>query len=318
MGAEQQLMQHLWDVLIDDKTQPLGPTPSQLNSSYTPNQKLLQAACAHVDAFILKAQGTSQSQAQALAATAFQAQLQSGHNVIPDHASNEVMTSSHAQLWHAGAAALLYSALQAGDTQTTPLAQRWWRYEAALCHLTGWSHGWNLGSYQVIAPGARGGSRDPDESGDTGPSENSARDLDYELLLTGKLAKTNSSHLQSQGKYYLGPILLLRLSSSQLGPLRQQGSGTPLVGPSGKSGPWTVNDVPLLPSTLYVLRNNNQHSAWFSQINAYEPQFQAGVGSSGAWYKFFDDVNPPLEHGGTSPFPAPTQPSGTVQAYGKG
>lgn len=317
MGTEQGLMLHLWAVLVENQPpKQIPPTPDQLNATFTPNQKLLQAACAYVDAFILKAPGTDPAKARALANTAFTAQLQSGHNVIPQHETDEVMTSSHAQLWHAGAGALLYASLQAGDTATAQLAQGWWRGEAALNHLTGWATSWKLGSYKVIAPGARGGARNP--SDDAGVADNAARDLDYELLLTGKLGKTTAAALQAQGKYYLGTILLLRLSPAQLDPIRKAGTGKPLVGPNGQAGPWTVNDVPLLPATLSVLRNGNQHSAWFAELHAYMPQLQAGVNASGPWYKFFDDANPPLEHGGPSPFPAPTQPAGTVQRYGKG
>ena len=316
MGTEQGLMLHLWAVLVENQPpNKIPPTPDQLNATFTPNQKLLQAACAYVDAFILKAPGTDQAKARALANTAFTAQLQSGHNVIPQHETNEVMTSSHAQLWHAGAGALLYASLQAGDTATAQLAQGWWRAEAALNHLTAWAT--DKGSYKVIAPGARGGSRNPSQSGDKGLPENQARDLDYELLLTGKLG-TTGDQLTSKGKYFLGPILLLRLSAAQLDPIRKPGTGTPLVGPNGQAGPWTVNDVPLLPATLNVLRNGNEHSAWFTELHAFDPQFQAGVTADVPWYKFFDDVTPPLVHGGPSPFPAPTQPAGTVRQYGKG
>lgn len=317
MGAEQQLLQHLYDVLVLGQTPAVQPTPDQLNPKFTPNQKLLQAACAYADAFILKAAGTDPARARSLAQQGFQLQVDNGHNVIPEHETNETLTSSHAQLWHAAAAALLYVAQQAADAAVLQPAQTWWRGEAALNHLTAWATSWKLGSYQVIAPGARGGSRHPDTSGDTGGAENSARDLDYELLLTGQLAKVSSATLESQGQYYTATILLLRLgAAAQLDPIRKPGTGAPLTGPNGVQGPWTAGDVPYLISPLSLRRAGNQHSAWFTQLNAFDPQYQAGVGAGGPWYKFFDDVNPPLTHGGPSPFPDPAQPAGPVQQYG--
>jgi len=316
MGAEQQLLQHLFDVLVLGQTPAVQPTPNQLNPRFTPNQKLLQAAVAYADAFIVKGQGTSPDQARALAQQAFQAQVDNGHQVIPEHETNETLTSSHAQLWHAGAAALLYMAYQVGDGAVIQPAQAWWRAEAALNHLTAWATSWNLGSYQVICAGARGASRNPQTSGDTGASQNSARDLDYELLLTGMLAKASSATLQSQGQYFTAPLLLLRLTADQLAPLRKQGTGAPLAGPNGQQGPWGADDVPYLISPLSVRRAGNQHSSWFEQLDAFDPQYQAGVDANGPWYKFFDDTTPALTHGGASPFSAPTEPDAPVQQYG--
>ena len=318
MGAEQQLLQHLYDVLVLGNTpSTVQPTPDQLNPKFTPNQKLLQAACAYADAFILKAAGTDQAKARSLAQQGFQAQVDNGHQVIPEHETNETLTSSHAQLWHAAAAGLLYAAQQVSDDAVLQPAQTWWRAEAALNHLTAWATSWNLGSYEVICAGARGASRDPQTSGDTGASQNSARDLDYELLLTGKLAKVTSDKLQSQGQYNTAPILLLRMNAAgQLDPIRKPGNGAPLTGPNGIQGPWTAGDVPFLIAPLNVRRAGNEHSSWFDQLNAFQPQYQAGVAGNAAWYKFFDDTNPPLTHGGPSPFAAPGQPAGPVQQYG--
>jgi hypothetical protein len=316
MGAEQQLLQHLYNVLVLGQTPDVQPTPDQLNPKFTPNQKLLQAAAAYADAFIVKGQGTNPDQARKLAQQAFQAQVDNGHNVIPEHETNETLTASHAQLWHAAAAGLLYAALQVGDEAVIRPAQLWWRGEAALCHLTAWATHWNLGSYKVICAGARGGSRDPQTSGDTGASQNSVRDLDYELLLTGRLAGTSGADLQSQGQYNTAPILLLRLTPDQLDPLRRKGTGAPLAGPNGQQGPWGLDDVPYLASPLSVRRAGNQHASWFDQLNAFDPQYQAGVDANGPWYKFFDDTNPPLTHGGPSPFAAPAQPDAPVQQYG--
>lgn len=317
MGAEQQLLQHLYDVLVLGQTPAVQPTPDQLNPKFTPNQKFLQAAGVYADAVILKGAGTDPAKARSLALQCFQAQVDNGHNVIPEHETNETLTSSHAQLWHAAGASLLYAAQQAADEAVLQPAQTWWRAEAALNHLTGWATSWNLGGYQVISAGARGAARNPDTSGDSGAAQNSARDLDYELLLTGKLAKVDSAKLQSEGQYYTATILLLRLNdAAQLDPIRKPGTGAPLTGPNGMQGPWTAGDVPYLISPLNIRRAGNQHASWFTQLNAFDPQYQAWVDAGGASYKFFDDVTPPLTHGGPSPFPDPTQPAGPVQQYG--
>lgn len=335
MGAEKSLLQRLFDVFValeqDDQNAlatlraSAKPTPSQLDPHFTPNQKLLQAAVAYVDAFLLQAPNTEPKQAEALATQALTIQLTLGHGVIAPAGTVfpvtkvgpiETLTSSHAQLWHAGAASLLAAALRAEDQGLTQLCQRWWRSEAALCHLTAWNTAWAKGHYQVIAPGARGGSRasSQESSSNGGPAAvNSARDLDYEILLTGKLPVPRT---KIQDRYFLGPWLLGGLSSDQLAPLRKAGTGAPLQGPNGRSGPWTVNDVPLLPSTLFVRRAGNQHSAWFTGLIALEPQLQAGAGGEGAWFKFFDDATPPLANGGTSPFPLPAEPDAPVQPFG--
>lgn len=326
MGAEQQLLQHLYDVLVQGQTPAkVQPTPDELSPKFTPNQKFLQAAVAYTDACVLKAPGTDAAQAGKLARLAFQVQEKYGHGCIPHDPSQggglgstgaiETLTSSHAQLWHAGGAALLYATLHAQDDILIPMAQRWWRAEAALNHLTAWQTSWNLGSYLVVAPGARGGSHGGAGSDDSPASHNSARDLDYELLLNGKLAKTSADQLKAKGQYFTAPLLLLELTADQLAALNKPGSGTPLPGPT-RQGPWTTGDVPLLPSPLCVRRQGNQHSAWFAELDCLEPQLQAGVDGNSPWYKFFDDANPPLKNGGKSPWPDPTTPGGSVQQYG--
>lgn len=296
-------------------------TPDSLDARFTPNQALLQAAVAYVDANLLPIPpsntGIDKAQAQALAAEVFTLQLQLGHGVIPVAGDTgtakacETLTSSHAQLWHAGAAALLVAALRVSDFQTWDLAVKWWRAEAALCHLTAWANTWDFsqgsgkqGHYQVIAPGARGGS-----VGESQPlPENPARDLDYEILLTGALPFERSA---TRDSFYLAPWLLSGLPEPALDFLRKPGSGAPLTGPNGIQGPWTVNDVPLLPEILSVLRAGNQHAAWFQQLTALEPQLQAGVNANGAWYSFWDSCNPSIPNGvpdsnyTTSPFDPP-------------
>ncbi|MES1241698.1 MAG: hypothetical protein ABUT39_08775 [Acidobacteriota bacterium] len=326
MGAEQQLLEHLYDVLVLGKAPAsIQPTPDELNPKFTPNQKFLQAAVAYTDAFILKAPGTDPAQAAKLAALVFQVQEKYGHHCVPHDPSQpgsglgstgaiETLTSSHAQLWHAGGAALLYAALQAGDAALIPAAQRWWRGEAALNHLTAWQTSWNLGSYQVIAPGARGGERNPPQ-GASPAAQNSTRDLDYEILLTGKLAKNPGSKIQDQ--YYTATLLLLKLTAGQLAALNAPGKGAPLSGPT-RQGPWTTGDMPLLPAPLCVRRQGNQHSAWFQELSCLEPQLQAGVNAGAPWYKFYDDADPALKDGGESPWPPPETPAATVQDYGSG
>jgi hypothetical protein len=331
-----QLLQYLYDVLVKGLSPPSHqPTPGKLNPSFTPNQKFLQAAVAYTKACFLKLPGTNSSQARKLAQLAFQLQQQHGHHCIPHDPSQggglgptgaiETLTPTHAQLWHAGGAALLYCALQTGDNNLIPLAQSWWRAEAALNHLTAWQKSWNLGGYQVIAPGARGGSDAGAGGGDPDAppaAQNSARDLDYELLLTGKLAHASVGQLQQQGRYFTAPLVLLKLKPAQLKVLNQPGSGAKLAGPGGVLGPWTVDDVPTLPSPLSVLRNADQHSAWFGRLDALEPQLQAGVDAGGAWYNFYNSPQPPppppadLANGGQSPWPDPTQPGGQVEKYG--
>lgn len=323
MGAEQQLLQHVYDVLAQGQTPTkVQPTPNELNPKFTPNQKFLQAAVAYTDACVLKTPGTDAAQARKLAQLIFQVQEKYGHGCVPHDPSQgsglgptgaiEILTSSHAQLWHAGGAALLYAALQAQDDSLIPLAQRWWRAEAALNHLTAWQTSWNMGSYQVIAPGARGGERNPPR-GQSPASQNSARDLDYEILLTGKLGTDSGSKIQDQ--YFTAPLLLLKLTAGQLAALNKPGSGTPLSGPT-RQGPWTSDDVPTLPSTLFIRRQGNQHSAWFTELDCLEPQLQAGVAGDSPWYKFFDDATPLLNNGGKSPWPDPTTPGDSVQQYG--
>lgn len=324
MGVEKDLLQHLYDVFVSGSKTVAGPTPSQLNPHFTPNQKLLQAAGAYVDAWLLPPQpGIDKSRAQTLATEVFTIQQAQGHGVIgPPHPTQvgpiETLTPSHAQLWHAGAASLLVAALEASDAALSSLARSWWRGEAALCHLTarpapGGVEGGLERNYQVIAPGARGGWRTPPTgTSDASPApENAARDLDYELLLTGSLQVDRA---KLQDRYFLAPWLLTGLTAAQLAPLRQPGTGTPLQGPAG--GPWTIDDVPLLPSTLFVRRAGDQHAAWFTELTALDPQFQAGVDANGPWYKFWDDANPPLPKGGPSPFPEPTTPAAPVQQYG--
>jgi hypothetical protein len=332
MGAEKFLLERLFEVFValeqnDQKTlatlrASAKPTPSQLDPHFTPNQKLLQAAVSYVDALLLQAPNTDPKQAGVLANQVLTIQLTLGHGVVAPPGTVfpvtkvgpiETLTSSHAQLWHAGAASLLAAALRAADQGLTPLCQRWWRAEAALCHLTAWNTTWTMGHYKVIAPGARGGSKSPSKPGAGPAAENSARDLDYELLLTGQLPVPAT---KIQDRYFLGPWLLGGLSSAQLAPLRSPGTGAPLQGPNGASGPWTVKDVPLLPSTLFLRRAGNQHSAWFEALIALDPQFQAGVNADGAWFDFFDDASPPRVNGGSSPFAAPVQPDAPVQQYG--
>jgi hypothetical protein len=322
------LLGHLYNVLVlGQKPASVQTTPPGLSLHFTPNQKFLEAAAAYADACFLKGPGTNAAQATSLAQLCFQVQQEYGHHCIPHDPSQkglgstgaiETLTSSHAQLWHAGGAALLYCALQAGDSALISMAQRWWRAEAALNHLTAWHTSWNLGSYEVIAPGARGGS-DPSAAAsgddDTPPApHNSTRDLDYELLLTGSLPKAPVAKIQDQ--YYTATLILLKLTADQLAVLNKPGNGAKLLGPDGKQGPWTVEDVPSLPSTLFVRRSGNQHSAWFEELDALEPQLQAGVNANGPWYNFYNTPPANLKNGGKSPWPAPTQPSGTLQQYG--
>lgn len=334
MGSTQPnklLLEHLYNVLVlGQKPASVQTTPPGLNLRFTPNQKFLQAAAAYADAHFLKGSGTDASQATRLAQLCFQVQEEYGHHCIPHDPSQkglgptgaiETLTPTHAQLWHAGGAALLYCALQAGDSALISMAQRWWRAEAALNHLTAWQTNWNLGSYQVIAPGARGGSAPGAKPGDDGPPpapHNATRDLDYELLLMGSLSNTPMSKIQDQ--YYTATLILLKLPAEQLAALNKPGSGSKLLGPGGKQGPWTVEDVPSLPFPLFVRRSGNQHSAWFEELDALEPQLQAGVKAGDstevAWYNFYNTPPADLQNGGKSPWPAPTQPSGTVQGYG--
>lgn len=330
-----QMLGHLYNVLVmGEKPASVQPTPGGLNPHFTPNQKFLQAAVAYLDACYLKGQGTNPDQARSLAQLAFQLQQKYGHHCIPHDPSQpdsglgptgaiETLTPSHAQLWHAAGAALLYCALQTGDDALIPMARQWWRGEAALNHLTAWKKSWNLGNFQVIAPGARGGSDgDAGGSDDSPASHNSARDLDYELLLTGELPKASADTLKAQGQYFTAPLILLQLTAAQLAPLNQPGSGgAKLPGPT-QNGPWTMSDVPLLPSSLLVLRDGNQHSAWFASLDALQPQLQAGVNAEEAtWYNFYNSPQPSappvnLGDGGQSPWPAPTTPAGTPQSYG--
>jgi hypothetical protein len=357
MGVEHLLMQHLYHVFtalerVDEKgietlAANAEATPTHLNKSYTPNQKLLQAACSYVDANLLPTQSNpniSRSQAQALAAEVFTSQLQSGHGVVgpvpredePEDAGAqpegagpgaspknvETLTSSHAELWHAGAASLLAASLRVSDFPTWNLAVQWWRAEAALCHLTAWENIWDYGPkeqghYQVIAPGSRGGS-----SSEPSKGEDPARDLDYEILLTGQLTFSRSALLD---KTFLAPWLLSGLSEPALDFLRKPGTGQALSGPNGKQGPWTVNDVPLLPWALYVKRRENQHAAWFERLKALDPQLQAGVSGEQAWYSFWD--SPTLQFSipqgvpdanyQSSPFSTPPRPEAPVQAFGR-
>jgi hypothetical protein len=331
MGAEKPMMERLLKVFVALEVQnqtalaalrgSARPTPERLSPKFTPNQKLLQAAVAYANACLLAAPGTDPQQATKLARRVLQVQVTAGHGVVPrdlgDQAGTvgavETLTPSHAQLWHGGSAALLAGALLAGDATTAGLARAWWRGEAALCHLTGWSKFWKRkkirGSFQVIAPGARGGSKGPGSA----PAENPARDLDYELLLKGKL-DVDRDHLQEQ--YFLAPWLLSGLKPAQLEPLRKPGTGTPLTGPGGLQGPWTDDDVPRLPSPLALRRAGNQHSAWFNALSALEPQLQAGVDDNGPWFRFWDDAEPPLPDGGPSPFPPPTRPPGPERKFG--
>lgn len=334
MGAEKPMMERLLSVFValeENDSAALSklktsarPTPAQLNPRFTPNQKLLQAAVAYANALLLAAPGTDAKQAKALARRVLAVQTTAGHGVVPrvldDQAGTvgavETLTPSHAQLWHGGSAALLAAALRAGDATTGGLARSWWRGEAALCHLTGWRTSWKRkkirGSFRVIAPGARGGSRQPDSP----PSENPARDLDYELLLEGHLdAQVNRDRLQEQ--YFLAPWLLSGLPAGDLAPLRAPGTGEPLTGADGRQGPWTVDDVPRLPSLLHVRRRGNEHSAWFGSLVALEPQFQAGVDGNGPWYKLWDDAVPPLKNGGPSPFQPPARPDAPERPFGK-
>jgi len=324
------LLEYLYDVLVSHQQPPsLGPgTPSSLSLHYTPNQKFLQAAAAYTEACIVKAPGTDPVQATKLAQLAFQAQQKYGHHCIPHDPSNpdsglgptgaiETLTPSHAQLWHAAGAALLYCALQVGDDATAAMAQKWWRAEAALCHLTAWQNSWNLGSYEVIAPGARGGSYQSGGAGATTPApaaQNSTRDLDYELLLNGTLPSAKSPKIQNQ--YYTATLILAKLTHDQIAVLNRPGQGEKLVGPNGQQGPWTSEDVPLLPSQLFVVRNGNQHAAWFESLDALQPQFQAGVNSQSAWYTFYNPPPGDLPNGGQSVWPAPQQPGGSIQKFG--
>jgi len=323
-------LKYLYGVLVLGQKDALGKggTPNALSPSFTPNQKFLQAAVAYTEACFLKLPNTDAAQATKLAQLAFQVQQKYGHQCIPHDPSNpdsglgptgaiEILTSSHAQLWDAAAAALLYCALQVGDSATAAMAQKWWRAEAALCHLTAWQTSWNLGSYEVIAPGARGGS---DQGGDGGAkanapaAHNSTRDLDYELLLNGTLPSSTLSKIRDQ--YYTATLVLAKLTADQIAVLNKVGQGQKLVGPNGQQGPWTTGDVPVLPSQLFVVRDGNQHAAWFDYLVALTPQFQAGVNSQGAWYNFYNSPPGDLPKGGQSVWPTPQQPSGPTQKYG--
>lgn len=331
MGAEKPMMERLLKVFtaledgdqreLDRLRATARPTPATLNVKFTPNQKLLQAAVAYANALLLKAPGTDPARARKLARRVLQVQTTAGHGVVPrnleDQAGTagavETLTSSHAQLWHAGSAALLAGALIARDEGTAGLARAWWRGEAALCHLTGWSKPWKKkkirGLFRIIAPGARGGSRGEDSA----PAENPARDLDYEILVKGRLAfERDNLHEQ----YFLGTWLLAGLTPAQLEPLRRPGTGEPLTGPDGEKGPWTDDDVPLLPALLRVRRAGNRHSAWFERLSALEPQFQAGIQDDEPWYKFWNDAEPPMRTGGESPFPPPDRPRAPEHRYG--
>lgn len=333
MGAEKPMMERLLKVftaLEDGDGKALErlratakPTPATLNPKLTPNQKLLQAAVAYANAFVLEAPGTDPEKAMRLARRVFQVQTTAGHGVVPRILEDpeagtvgavETLTPSHAQLWHGGSAALLAAALFADDIGTATLAGIWWRGEAALCHLTAWNKPWKRkkirGEFKIIAPGARGGSRKPDSA----PTENPARDLDYELLLRGKLDFDRANFRE---QYFLGPWLLSGLPPAQLERLREPGFGDEtLTGPGGLEGPWTMNDVPLLPFPLHVRRAGNRHSAWFEHLSALEPQFQAGVAGEQPWFKLWDDAEPPLRNGGPSPFPPPRRPNAPDHRYG--
>jgi hypothetical protein len=297
MGTEKPLMEHLtgvWDALEDGKlgsVQPFFPqTPGEFAGG-TPNHKLLRAAVAYVDAVLLKAPGTDRAKARNLVARVFENQEQRGHGAIGQ--ANEVLTPSHSQLWWAGAAAIYAAAATTGDDRIEPLVRRWWRAEAALCHLCGWKVD---GQFRVVSPGARGGTPTKPKL-----TTNPARDLGYHILVTAT-APREATKKGWRSQYNLGPrILLWLLRKGKLDPLRRPGEGTPLPGPNGIQL-WTDRDLPELVNPLHVERSGSDFVACFDVLEALEPQWAAGVRNGEPWFVPWDG-EAGTKHGGPCPVP---------------
>ncbi|HYG65775.1 MAG TPA: hypothetical protein VEL74_24545 [Thermoanaerobaculia bacterium] len=296
MGIEHEYMIHLFDVATAleagklSSIKPYGPTPDGFSGG-TPNQKLLLAAVSYCDAVAVQAPGLSVDKAKKLVQQLIGFQKQA-HCLVGK--AWEPLTPSHGQLWWAGWLAILALAARGKDAATEAAGVSWVRAEAALCHLSGAYQG---GCYVVFTPGARGGR--PDK---TDLTTNPARDMGYDMLVTGKMP----SGSKWKNQYNVGPYFLSWLCQAQPATfqrLREPGSGTFLAGPKGVEI-WTEADLPNLINPLHVTRTGAEFVSWFPVLETLEPQWFAALLGSEPQFGFWNG-QAELKNGGPCPYPIP-------------
>ncbi|HVR99719.1 MAG TPA: hypothetical protein VMW27_24050 [Thermoanaerobaculia bacterium] len=281
MGIEHEYMEHLFKVVQSLRAgevygTPYGPTPDSFRGG-SPNQKLLLGAVSYCDAVVIQGDpGISLPKARALVQTLIQFQKKA-HCLVGK--AWEPLTPSHGQLWWAGWLAILALAVHAGDEEIEEGGVAWVRAEAALCHLSGVES--PTGNYTVVTPGARGA-----RPGKAGLAINPARDLGYDMLVTGKMPKPTNKKWQN--RYFVGPLFLSWLNSrypDTFQKLRAPGDGTFLAGP-GEVQIWTEADLPEMKNALHVQRTGDQHVSFFPVLQALDPQWGAALlgGEPQFWY----------------------------------
>lgn len=297
MGIEHEYMNHLFEVVSAleagkvSSIKPYGPTPDGFSGG-TPNQKLLLAAVSYCDAVAVQAPGLDLGKARKLVDQLIGFQRQA-HCLVGR--AWEPLTPSHGQLWWAGWLAILALATWSKDNAIQEAGVGWVRAEAALCHLSGASQG---GKYVVFTPGARGGR--PDQPGLT---TNPARDMGYDMLVTGSMP----SGTRWQNQYNVGPYFLFWLHQAEPATfqrLREPGQGGFLTGPPGIQI-WTEADLPNLIDALHVDRTGAQFVSWFPVLETLEPQWYAALLGSQPQFGFWNG-QPELKNGGPCPYPVPT------------
>jgi len=247
MGEEHSHMEDLMALAQGRKV--AGPSmPEHGFGGGTPNWKLLRCAV-----WLLTAAFSGDKRRQAAAvlrARAFLEEMRArGHFSIGT--AVEVLTPSHAQLWYAGLAALLWGARLCGssDLETETLAV--WQPETAACRLCTYSDEEGL---RVLTPGARSGSPKKPKV------VNSVRDKAIAGLLSGWLREPAYGK-RADGGYNAAIPLLSHAFAEGIRPAALLGSGVPELAPYG----------------FHAKRNEaGDFFAWFDNLQGAEKLHGAG------------------------------------------
>lgn len=208
----------------------------------TANQCCLIGAVALVDAVDLRCPGTDEGKAIQLVESLFELQAANGFMCLGG-SRQECLTPSHAQLWEAAMAAVLYVSWRRGVQGLFGVVSAWWRQYLDLCraHLVAAPEG-----PVILTPGQRGAdAKHPDLA------TNSDRDAIYAFVNHGHGHKVKDSN-----QYMLGT----RLFQGHL-------ENVPLP---------KAHEIPL-PQPLHLLRYADGFVSWFPVLSGLNVQWMVGT-----------------------------------------